>query len=45
MNNKTYPESVVKCGLCGEEYSAKVSYCDETIECAFDDGEHLVSVA
>ena len=37
-------EVVMVCGLCGEEYIREVSYCDESIECAFDEGEHLISV-
>jgi len=41
---KTYSESIVKCGICGEEYTAKVAYCDETLECAFDEGESLILV-
>lgn len=36
--------AVQKCGLCGEEYISKVSYCDETLECAFDEGEHLIDL-
>jgi len=33
-----------KCEICSEEYIGKVSYCDETLECAFDEGEHLVQI-
>ena len=44
MNNKTYPESNYKCGICGEEYTANPSYCDETLECALDEGESLIAV-
>ena len=39
---KTYSESTAKCLLCGEEYTGNVSYCDETLECAFDEGENLI---
>jgi transcription elongation factor Elf1 len=34
----------VVCGLCGEEYTFEVSYCDENIGCASDDGESLIVV-
>lgn len=44
LMNKVYAESTSKCLLCGEEYTGNVSYCDETLECAMDDGEHLVMV-
>ena len=33
-----------KCQICEEEYNTNVGYCDETLECAFDEGEHLVKV-
>lgn len=36
--------TVQVCTLCGEEYIRPVSYCDETLECAMDDGEHLEMV-
>jgi hypothetical protein len=43
-----FPDSILVCLLCGTEYVASVyglpSYCDETIDCAFDDGEHLVHI-
>lgn len=43
-----FPDSLLICLLCGTEYVASVyglpSYCDETIDCAFDDGENLVSI-
>ena len=45
MVEKMFEESEFKCLLCGEEYTANVGYCDESLECAMDDGEHLVSVA
>jgi hypothetical protein len=33
------------CLLCGEEYTDnRYGYCDETLECAFDSGEHLVKI-
>ena len=34
----------VVCGICGEEYTFEVRYCDENIECAMDDGESLIVV-
>lgn len=33
------------CLLCGEEYLDNAyGYCDETLDCAFDDGEHLILI-
>ena len=32
------------CTLCDSEYMANPGYCDETLECAFDEGEHLVKI-
>ena len=33
------------CLVCGEEYDTKAyGYCDESLECAMDSGEHLVAV-
>jgi len=37
------------CLICGEEYEFKnpniaIQYCDETLECAMDSGEHLQAV-
>jgi hypothetical protein len=33
------------CLVCGEEYDTKAyGYCDESLECAMDDGENLVKV-
>ena len=39
-----YSGVFVVCGMCGEEYSAEPwwGYCDESIECAFDNGESLI---
>jgi hypothetical protein len=44
MSNKIYSESNYKCGICGEEYISNPSYCDETLECAFDEGESLITL-
>ena len=40
------PEITHVCGLCGEEYvgAGWNGYCDETLECAFDSGEHLIKL-
>lgn len=33
------------CLVCGAEYEGNgYGYCDESLECAFDEGEHLVAV-
>jgi hypothetical protein len=33
------------CLICGEEYTnGGYGYCDESLECAMDSGEHLVMV-
>ena len=33
------------CLVCGEEYDTNYyGYCDESLECAMDSGEHLVQV-
>jgi hypothetical protein len=33
------------CLVCGEEYDTKAyGYCDESLECAMDSGEHFVQV-
>ena len=45
MVEKMFPESEWKCLLCGEEYTGNPMYCDESLECAMDSGESLVSVA
>jgi hypothetical protein len=44
MVKKVYSESEWKCLLCGEEYISNPSYCDESLECAMDEGESLVAV-
>ena len=45
MNNITSTLKTVQvCGICGEEYIRPVAYCDETIECATDEGESLISL-
>jgi hypothetical protein len=34
----------VVCLVCGEEYTRlSFGYCDETIECANDEGEHTLT--
>ena len=39
---------MVKCQICNEEYNNNsewfAGYCDNTLECALDEGEHLVTV-
>lgn len=39
---------MVKCEICKDEYDNTSryfsGYCDNTLECAFDEGEHLVQV-
>lgn len=33
------------CLVCGAEYSEdRYGYCDESLDCAMDSGEHLVAV-
>ncbi len=32
------------CLICAGEYDDDFAPCDNTIDCAFDDGEHLVQV-
>jgi len=39
MNNQEF-----KCGICGEEYISNPGYCDESLDCAMDEGKHLVAV-
>jgi hypothetical protein len=34
----------VVCLVCGADYITTPSYCDESLDCAFDDGEHLVKI-
>lgn len=35
----------VVCLICGSDYiDGGYGYCDETLECAFDEGEHLVKI-
>lgn len=37
----------IKCEICGTEYINSryfPGYCDETVECAFDEGASLVTV-
>ena len=34
----------IVCGLCGTEYDLGVDYCDESFECATDEGESLIVV-
>lgn len=34
----------VVCGICGEEYTFEVRYCDENLECEMDNGESLIVV-
>jgi hypothetical protein len=36
--------AVVECGICGEQYDEKISYCDETFDCACDMGESLITL-
>ena len=47
MNNiklTEYPVTHI-CTLCGSEYiRGGYGYCDETLECAMDSGEHLIQV-
>jgi hypothetical protein len=39
-----YPTTHI-CTLCGAEYiRGGYGYCDESLECAMDSGEHLVAV-
>lgn len=37
-------ESNYKCGICGEEYTTKPFYCDESIDCAFDEGRSIITL-
>lgn len=39
-----YTEVFFVCGICGEEYGGEPmgGYCDETLDCAFDEAEHLI---
>ena len=39
-----YTEVFFVCGICATEYSGEpyAGYCDETMECACDGGEHLI---
>jgi hypothetical protein len=39
-----YSGTFFVCTICGEEYGNEPAwgYCDETINCAFDDGESLI---
>lgn len=32
------------CSICGTEYISNPGYCDESIDCAFDEGASLVTV-
>ena len=32
------------CLICGADYIEVPQYCDETLECAFDEGDHLVNI-
>jgi hypothetical protein len=33
------------CLICGTDYvGSGYGYCDESLECAFDEGEHLVKI-
>jgi hypothetical protein len=34
----------IVCLICGNDYIGSPSYCDNTLDCAFDEGEHLVKV-
>jgi hypothetical protein len=34
----------VVCLVCGTDYITTPSYCDESLDCAFDGGEHLVKI-
>ena len=39
-----YPVTHI-CTLCGTEYiRGGYGYCDESLECAMDSGEHLIAV-
>ena len=32
------------CSVCDTEYITNPGYCDETLECAFDEGENIIAV-
>jgi hypothetical protein len=34
----------VICLVCGDDYITTPDYCDSTLDCAFDEGEHLVTI-
>jgi len=34
----------VICLVCGDDYVTTPDYCDSTLDCAFDGGEHLVTI-
>ena len=43
--NVEFDETGYVCLICGEEYvDNSYGYCDETLECAFDSGEHLIKI-